>query len=131
MPRPPAPNVHGGQYAPVFDVTEGAVGFRCECYVPLYEAKMVHQFDHRWATYDGGEVRDATVSEKLDPGFEPYARYWIPQHEIVDRLKTKNWRQKWLMGWRDICRSTDERTLNFWANSNFRVWGQISTHVLG
>ena len=23
-----------------------------ERYVPLYEAKMIHQFDHRWATYE-------------------------------------------------------------------------------
>ena len=23
-----------------------------ERYVPLYEAKMIHQFDHRWAIYD-------------------------------------------------------------------------------
>ena len=37
--------------------------------MPLYEAKMIHQFDHRWATYDGGESRDATLAEKADSGF--------------------------------------------------------------
>lgn len=24
-------------------------------YFPLYEAKMFHQFDHRWATFAGAE----------------------------------------------------------------------------
>jgi hypothetical protein len=34
--------------------------------VPLYEAKMVHQFDHRWATYigDTDDSRDMTDEEK-------------------------------------------------------------------
>jgi hypothetical protein len=24
--------------------------------LPLYEAKMIHQFDHRWATDDGADT---------------------------------------------------------------------------
>ena len=36
-------------------------------HLPLYEAKMVHQFDHRWATYDGEKTRDLTLAEKQDP----------------------------------------------------------------
>lgn len=80
-------------------------------YVPLYEAKMIHQFDHRWATYDGVDSRDATPAEKADPGFEPTPRYWVPEREVSDRLTAKGWTGQWLMGWRDICRSTDERTV--------------------
>lgn len=76
-------------------------------YVPLYEAKMVHQFDHRWATYDGTEARDATKAEHCDPGFEPTPRYWLPQHELPALVRDRGW----LLGWRDICRATDERTL--------------------
>jgi len=59
--------------------------------VPLYEAKMIHHFDHRWATYAGGAVddedsaRDCTLAEKQDPNFEPTARYWVPQQEVVLR----------------------------------------------
>src|SRR5690606_37863621 len=30
-----------------------------QVYLPLYEAKMMHQFDHRFATYtDNGDIRD-------------------------------------------------------------------------
>ena len=56
--------------------------------VPLYEAKMIHHFDHRWATYAGTNVgneesaRDVTLEEKTDPGFEPTPRYWVPEAEV-------------------------------------------------
>ena len=55
-------------------------------YVPLYEAKMIHQFDHRWATYDGTDSRDVTADEKRDPDFEPTPRYWVPGGEVEGRL---------------------------------------------
>jgi hypothetical protein len=80
-------------------------------YAPLYEAKMIHQFDHRWATYVGTDIRDVTAAEKADPGFEPTPRYWVPEAEVRERLAAMGWSRRWLMGWRDICRSTDERTV--------------------
>lgn len=82
-------------------------------YVPLYEAKMIHQFDHRWATYesDGESSRDVTLAEKQDAGFEPDPRYWVPQGEVESRLSAKGWDQGWLMGWRDITNATNERTV--------------------
>jgi hypothetical protein len=80
-------------------------------YVPLYEAKMIHQFDHRWATYDGTDSRDATEAEKRNPDFEPTPRYWVPEAEVADRLRAKNWSRGWLMGLRGITNSTNERTI--------------------
>jgi hypothetical protein len=77
-------------------------------YLPLYEAKMVHHFDHRWATYDGTDTRDVTLAEKQDPCFVVLPRYWVAQGEVNKRLPE---RSGWLAGWRDIARSTDERTL--------------------
>jgi hypothetical protein len=56
--------------------------------MPLYEAKMIHHFDHRWATYSGGTTddeegaRDTTLSEKQDPTYEPSPRYWVPEDEV-------------------------------------------------
>ncbi len=80
-------------------------------YVPLYEAKMIHQFDHRWATYDGTDSRDVTVAEKGDASFEPTPRYWVPKREVDNRLAAKGWSREWLMGWRDITNATNERTV--------------------
>lgn len=82
-------------------------------WVPLYEAKLVHQFDHRWATYedDGETTRDVTAAEKADPGFEPSPRYWVPEPEVEARLRAKGWSRGWLLGWRDITNATNERTV--------------------
>ena len=80
--------------------------------LPLYEAKMIHQFDHRWATYGAdGASGDVAVDAKKDPSFAVTPRYWVDAAEVEARLTAKGWRHGWLMGWRDICRSTDERTV--------------------
>jgi hypothetical protein len=84
-----------------------------ERYTPLYEAKMIHQFDHRWATYDanGADSRDVTQVEKASPDFEPAPRYWVPKTEETKRLMSKDWKRQWLMGWRDITGVEKIRTL--------------------
>jgi hypothetical protein len=81
-----------------------------ERYLPLYEAKMVHHFDHRWATYDGLETRDVTDAERANPSAVALPRYWVPQAEVEGRLDGR-WSHEWLLGWRDVCRSTDARTI--------------------
>jgi hypothetical protein len=35
----------------------------------------------------------------------------VDRKEVEARLKAQGWDRQWLMGWRDICRSTDERTV--------------------
>ena len=76
-------------------------------YLPLYEAKMVHQYDHRWATYESGRFRDVTDSEKRDPTFFSQPRYWVPASEVADRIGTR----PYLLAWRGMARSTDQWTL--------------------
>ncbi|WP_414548516.1 Eco57I restriction-modification methylase domain-containing protein [Anabaena sp. CCY 0017] len=81
--------------------------------VTLYEAKMFHQFTHRWATYtDSGATRDLTDEEKGDVSFAIQPRYWVSRVDVENKLAGK-WDKDWLLGWRDICRSTDERTAIF------------------
>ena len=81
-------------------------------YVPLYEAKMVHQFDHRWAEYGpDGKPRDLTDAEKADPIRLPEPRYWVPRDEVESRLAQRGWTRRWLLGWRDITNATNERTV--------------------
>jgi hypothetical protein len=54
--------------------------------LPLYEAKMVHQFDHRWATYvEVGDTRDCTPDERCDPRYRVRPRYWVSADEVVFR----------------------------------------------
>lgn len=126
-------NPWGVQFLRMFDMTNDAglfrtraelesQGFRLEGnvfvkgrerFLPLYEAKMVHQFDHRFATYDdaGTDTREVTDAEKADPEHVVLPRYWVPQAEVEARLAARGWHRGWLLGWRDIARSTDERTV--------------------
>jgi len=79
-------------------------------YLPLYEAKMLHHFDHRWATYEpDGSTRLMTDDEKADPRTVAMPRYWVPEGEVDAKLAGK-WDHGWLLGWRDITNSTNERT---------------------
>jgi hypothetical protein len=81
--------------------------------VPLYQANMLHQFDHRWATFEviKGKVdsRQLTLAEKQDPNFVVQPQYWVSKGDVDVRLNGR-WDKEWLMGWRDICRNTDIRT---------------------
>jgi len=57
-----------------------------ETYLPLYEAKMIHHYDHRWVTYEpDGSTRDVTPSEKQDPDFVVMPRYWVHEWEVAKR----------------------------------------------
>jgi hypothetical protein len=175
-------NPWGISFSRLFDMSNDSGLFRNEAShdaLPLYEAKMIHQFDHRWSTYeaaaaaaprarasdDGAEsgvpVRDVTDAEKANPDYAVRPRYWIAAREVLARIARapssviKPWlardtaaltdallcihddaelsallrlpsgtdllaatevllekrSPKWLMGWRGICRATDERTV--------------------
>ncbi|WNM29953.1 DNA methyltransferase [Streptomyces sp. Li-HN-5-11] len=79
---------------------------------PVYEAKMLHQFDHRWATYEpDGSTRDVNLTEKGYAPFSSTPRYWIDEREIRNKLSPIRWDREWLIAVRKICRSSDERTL--------------------
>ncbi|MDR0959644.1 MAG: hypothetical protein LBM23_04695 [Propionibacteriaceae bacterium] len=79
--------------------------------LPLYEAKMIHLYDHRWATYEGEKnARLLDPDEKRDPTFAPSPRYWVREELVSDRLGETEHHPR-LLGWRDICRNTDARTM--------------------
>lgn len=76
--------------------------------LPLYEAKMFHQFDHRWATWENGEAKDCLREEKCNSNFRVCPRYWVPQEGVGARLG--NWKRGWLLSFRDVTNATNERT---------------------
>lgn len=79
--------------------------------LPLVEAKMLHHYDTRWATYlPDGSTRPLTLAEKADESFHPMPRYWVAESE-VDRKLDGKWDKPWMLGWRDIARVTDVRTV--------------------
>ena len=86
-------------------------------YVPLYEGKMISLFDHRFGSYPDGMVSDTralprpTLQERADPFWEAFPRYWVPDMEVDERLTAKSWSRGWLMGWRGLTNTNNERTV--------------------
>jgi hypothetical protein len=88
-----------------------------EKHLPLYEAKMVHQYNHRFGDYadlpedsKSTQLPDVPLDHLRDTAYDPLPRYWVHETEVTSRLADR-WPHSWLLGWRDICRSTDERTM--------------------
>ena len=85
---------------------------------PVYEAKMMHQYDHRWATYAAADhsvparaSRDLSMSEKESAKCTVLPRYWMKPSDLRRWFNDFPSDRNWLIVWRKICRSTDERTL--------------------
>ena len=85
---------------------------------PLYEAKMLHQFDHRFGTYEGQSESQANQGKlpELDhvahsnPEQTTLPRYWVREDEVAARLDVA-WDKHWLLGWRDITGAENIRTI--------------------
>ncbi|WP_316755400.1 Eco57I restriction-modification methylase domain-containing protein [Streptomyces herbicida] len=88
--------------------------------LPLYEAKMLHHFNHRFGDYalanvtPGKGVRaipTPSTAHLDNPSYFVTPRYWVPAREVEAKLREKVWDRDWLIGWRDIASSLDERTM--------------------
>ena len=87
-----------------------------EWYLPLYQGRMISNFDHRANSvrmnpqnthnpYLSEAVSDA---QHADSGFLPRAQYWVPATDVESRIPGV---RGWAIGFRDIARPTDARTL--------------------
>jgi hypothetical protein len=86
-------------------------------FLPLYEAKMIHQFDHRFGSFEGIEERGNTnlpTPEDTSYGRPEYVAlpwYWVAKGEVETALN--GWDRKWLIGFRNVTNPTNERTAIF------------------
>ncbi|MDP3850691.1 MAG: hypothetical protein Q8Q59_09325 [Luteolibacter sp.] len=87
-------------------------------YVPLFEAKLCHQFDHRSGTFEGiapeamfgthPATRETSDSQHQDPDYFSTPRYWVPKSEIQNRIPGL----RYLLGFRDaVSAVADSRSL--------------------
>ena len=103
-PLPHLPTANGAPPAPGTQ--------RAHRYLPLYEAKMIHQLDHRWASFtDSDKTEDATPAQKANPRWEPIPRHWVTVEEVTARLDAQGWSRPWLIGWRKITKARNKRTV--------------------
>lgn len=102
-------------------------------YLPLYEAKMVHHYDHRFATYDtdGETIRDATETEKADPDFAPQPRYWVNEWEVI--LRTADVPKEVLTGFKREDAERLDKALRTWLAGLLMVRGETdqASRLLG
>lgn len=86
-------------------------------WLPLYEAKMLSHYDHRFSTYEGatqaqlnvGTLPRFTDEDHADPSKEPRPRYWVAENEVENAIGDR-WDRGWFLGWRNITNSGNERT---------------------
>ncbi|MDE2814571.1 MAG: restriction endonuclease, partial [Gemmatimonadota bacterium] len=87
-----------------------------ELYLPLYQGRMIRQFDHRANSvkynpdntinpYLSVAVSDA---EHANPAFSPMTQYWVLEQEVSNNMPD---RLGWTIAYRRIARPTDARTM--------------------
>jgi hypothetical protein len=104
-------------------------------WVGVYEAKMIHFYDHRYATYENkeddhgenGKARYTTAPEHKDSYFKAKPRCWVSPETYRNRLEDRSYDRKWFMGYRDVARSTDERTAIFVIRPNTAAVDKLPT----
>ena len=125
-----------------------------EIWLPLYESKMIWHYDHRFGSYAGVENRTSThtptptLEQYQDPNFQILPWYWVEEKNVTDQLVKRDndgkilweWKNKWVLGFRDITNSTNERTaiisvepLNAVGNNNpllFHGFGALGSLLL-
>ena len=87
-----------------------------ELYLPLYQGRMIHQFDHRAnsvrfnpkSTHNPYLSEEVTEAQHADPDFLPQTQYWVPANNVEEALPQS---RGYTLGFRDIARPTDERTV--------------------
>lgn len=85
-------------------------------YLPLYEAKMLHLFDHRFGTYEGqtesqrrkGTLPRPSLAQKSEAAFLPMARWWVPEQAVLSWASHRE-TKPYLLGWREVSHTTNER----------------------
>ena len=98
-------------------VMAGNIGRRgSEKWFPLYEAKMAHQFNHRWGDHSmnttddrSGRLPDVPEDRLSNPSYIVMPRYWVAEAEVRRVLAAPD--TPWLLGMRDIAPTTNERTM--------------------
>ncbi|MFC7116725.1 hypothetical protein ACFQH2_19710 [Natronoarchaeum sp. GCM10025703] len=96
-----------------WDLQENLFEKNDEYMLPLYEAKLFHQYDHRFASFEGlskediqnGNPRRLNEEEKHQSGKNILPRYWVNEESYQDVNG-----DEWHLALRRYARSDDRRT---------------------
>ena len=85
-------------------------------YLPHYQGRMIHQFDHRWkavginpdSTHNPYVNINVTLQQHKDPNFLPEPQFYVPASKVEPTVQES---RSWSLGFRDVARPTDMRTM--------------------
>ena len=114
-------NSMGISFLRMFDMTNDSGLFsevNLPDYLPLYEAKMIEDYDHRFAgvihysdRIRTGEPEEATLEEHSNPKFSPRFRYWVKKTDITKAVNTLGSQPyNGLLVYKDITTASSEKT---------------------
>lgn len=82
-------------------------------YVPLYESKMIYQYNHRYGDFSDSKdgerphvLPSISVEKFQDPNYFVKPFYWVSQSELDLKIKEMSWKRNWIITWRNV---TDSR----------------------
>jgi hypothetical protein len=77
-------------------------------YLPLYESKFIHQYNHRFGTFTADKtenVKELSLRQLQDPEQCVDSRYYLDAKILAERFPGR-----WFLVWRDITGAPNERT---------------------
>jgi hypothetical protein len=87
-----------------------------DVYLPLWEGKLFHSYDHRFNTFEGvpaerrflKKAAALTVSseQKRDLYYEILPRYWMQKSHFLEEIGKAGWTKKWIFAFRNITNTT-------------------------
>ncbi len=87
-------------------------------YLPLYEAKFVSYYDHRFGSYETRKdergfivLPDTSIEQYQDPNYQIRPYYWVDKREVQARLM--DWKHGWLLGFKNVTAVTNMHTAIF------------------
>ncbi|MCC6447924.1 MAG: DUF433 domain-containing protein, partial [Chitinophagaceae bacterium] len=83
--------------------------------IPLYEAKMFYQYDHRYGTYNSESderlhmLPKTELASYIKPEYRVQSSFYVPTSSVEERTKDF-WKYKWFLALRGISSAQLERT---------------------
>jgi len=89
-----------------------------EIYLPLYEAKMIAQYDHRasqviiseTATIRQAQPENLSLKHHQSPSCLPMSRYWVHENNVGNSIP-KGFKNSWFIGFANVTSPTNHRTM--------------------
>lgn len=83
-----------------------------ECWLPLYEAKLMHIYTHRYGDFADAGGQRAHILPRIDDlrlinaNYLPAPYYWVRESDVMARASDVCWGRKWFFAFRKV---TDSR----------------------